>query len=130
MLMAGLGQAVWQKKVAPDIQGRVFAMRAMIAYVIIPLANLVAGLLADNVFEPLLEGGGALSSTTVAGVVGAGAGRGMALIFIISALSLWITSAYAFANPRIRNLEEEIPDAIPDEPGEDEKQPVMQTSSG
>ena len=59
------------------------------------------------------------------------------LIFIISAFSLWITSTYAFANPRIRNLEEEIPDAIPDEPdeiegglGEDEKQPVMQTSSG
>ena len=73
----------------------------------------------------------------MAGVVGAGAGRGIALIFIISALSLWITSAYAFANPRIRNLEEEIPDAIPDEPDEiedvpggDEKQPVMQTSSG
>ncbi len=66
----------------------------------------------------------------MAGVVGVGAGRGIALIFIISALSLWITSAYAFANPRIRNLEEEIPDAIPDEPDEDDKQPVMQTSSG
>ena len=73
----------------------------------------------------------------MAGVVGVGAGRGIALIFIISALSLWITSAYAFANPRIRNLEEEIPDAIPDEPdeiegrlGEDEKLPLMQTSSG
>ena len=103
----------------------------------IPLANLVADPLAENVFEPLLEEGGAFSSTTVAGVVGAGAGRGIALIFIISALSLWITSSYAFANPRIRNPEEEIPDAIPDEPdeieeaaGEDEKQPVMQTSSG
>jgi hypothetical protein len=136
-ISAALSQAVWQKKVAPDIQGRVFAIRAMIAYMIIPLANLVAGPLADNVFEPLLEEGGALSSTFVAGVVGVGAGRGIALIFIISALSLWITSAYAFANPRIRNLEEEIPDAIPDEPdeiedvpGRDEKQPVMQTSSG
>ena len=73
----------------------------------------------------------------MAGVVGAGASRAMALIFIVSALSLWISSAYAFANPRIRNLEEEIPDAIPEEPdgiegglSEDEKQPVMQTSSG
>jgi hypothetical protein len=96
----------------------------------IGLAYLVAGPLADNVFEPLLEEDGGLSSTTAAGVVGAGAGRGIALIFIISALSLGISSAHAFANPRIRNLEEEIPDAIPDEPGEDEKQPVMQTSSG
>jgi len=136
-ISAALSQAVWQKKVAPDIQGRVFAIRAMIAYMIIPLANLVAGPLADNVFGPLLEEGGALSSTFVAGVVGVGAGRGIALIFIISAFSLWITSTYAFANPRIRNLEEEIPDAIPDAPdaiedvlGDDEKQPVMQTSSG
>ena len=29
---------------------------------------------------------------------------------------LWVTSLYAFANPRIRNLEEEIPDTFPDEP--------------
>ena len=54
------------------------------------------------------------------------------MIFIISALALWITSLYTISNPRIRNLE----DAIPDEPdeiedvlGDDEKQPVMQTSS-
>ncbi len=86
-IFAALSQAVWHKKAAPDIQGRVFAIRATIAYMIIPLANLVAGPLADKAFEPLLEGGGALSSTTAAGVVGAGAGRGTALIFIISALS-------------------------------------------
>ncbi len=117
-ISAALSQAVWQKKVAPDIQGRVFAIRAMIAYLIIPLANLVAGPLADNLYEPLLQEGGALSSTFVAGVVGVGAGRGIAMIFIVSAFSLWISSAYAFTNPRIRNLEEEIPDAIPDEPDE------------
>ena len=135
-ISAAMSQAVWQKKVAPDIQGRVFAIRAMIAYMIIPLANLVAGPLADHVFEPLLQEGGALSGTFVAGVVGVGAGRGIALIFIISAFSLWISSTYAFANPRIRNLEEEIPDAIPDELEEieevqdtDERVPVVQTST-
>ena len=109
----------------------------MIAYMIIPLANLVAGPLADNVFEPLMQEGGALSTTFVANVVGVGAGRGIALIFIVSAFSLWLSSGYAFANPRIRNLEEEIPDAVPDEPeeieaapGEGKKQPALQTSSG
>jgi hypothetical protein len=136
-ISAALSQAVWQKKIAPDIQGRVFAIRAMIAYMIIPLANLVAGPLADNLFEPLLQEGGALSSTFVAGVVGVGAGRGIAMIFIVSAFSLWISSGYAFTNPRIRNLEEEIPDAIPDEPEEIEEEmegvkaePVLQASSG
>jgi DHA3 family macrolide efflux protein-like MFS transporter len=130
-ISAALSQAVWQKKVAPDIQGRVFAIRAMIAYMIMPLANLMAGPLADKIFEPLFQEGGTLSATVLAGVVGVGAGRGIAVIFIVSAFSLWITSGYAFANPRIRNLEEEIPDAIPDEPeeveatpGEENKQPV------
>jgi DHA3 family macrolide efflux protein-like MFS transporter len=135
-ISAALSQAVWQKKVAPDIQGRVFAIRAMIAYMIMPLANLVAGPLADNFFEPLLQEGGALSSTFVAGLVGVGAGRGIALIFIVSAFSLWISSAYAFANPRIRNLEEEVPDEIPDEMEEDDRElekkdalPVAQPST-
>jgi DHA3 family macrolide efflux protein-like MFS transporter len=107
----------------------------MIAYMIIPLANLVAGPLADKIFEPLMQEGGALSTTYLASVVGVGAGRGIALIFIVSAFSLWISSGYAFANRRIRNLEEEIPDEIPDEPeeaaaaGDEEVQPVLQTSS-
>ena len=135
---AALSQAVWQKKVAPDIQGRVFAIRGMIAYMIIPLANLVVGPLADNIFEPLLQEGGALSTIFVGNLVGVGTGRGIALIFfIVSAFSLWLSSGYALANPRIRNLEEEIPDEIPGEPevidevsGEGEKQPALQTSSG
>lgn len=135
-ISAALSQAVWQKKVAADIQGRVFAIRGMIAHMIIPLANLTAGPLADKVFEPLMQEGGALSQTFVARVVGSGTGRGIALMFIVSALSLWISSSYAFANPRIRNLEEEIPDAIPDEMEEagaaqgEEAQPAMQTSGG
>lgn len=135
-ISAALSQAVWQKKVAPDIQGRVFAIRGMIAYLIMPLANLVAGPLADRVFEPLMQEGGALSASLAADLVGVGDGRGIALIFILSAFFLWVSSGYAFANPRIRNLEEEIPDAIPDEaeeiemlPAEDERQPELQTST-
>jgi DHA3 family macrolide efflux protein-like MFS transporter len=117
-ISAALSEAVWQKKVAPDVQGRVFAIRAMVAFMIIPLANLVAGPLADRVFEPLFADGGPMESTLVGDVVGTGPGRGIAMIFVVSAASLWIASAYAFANPRVRGLETEIPDAVPDEPGE------------
>jgi MFS family permease len=118
-ISAALSQAVWQTKVPPDIQGRVFSIRAMIAWSIIPVANLVAGPLADRIFEPLLAEGGTLGDTIVANVVGVGTGRGIGLIFITSALFLFLVSALAFAYPRVRNLEEEIPDALPDqEPAE------------
>ena len=117
-ISAAISQAVWQMKVAPDIQGRVFAIRSMIAFSIMPIANIAAGLLADKVFEPLMAKGGFLGSTIIGVAIGVGSGRGIALIFVISALFLWLSSIIAFATPRIRNLELEIPDAIPNRPSE------------
>ena len=112
-ISAAISQAVWQTKVAPDIQGRIFSIRAMIAFSIIPIANIAAGLLADKVFEPLMAEGGVLSDTIIGATIGVGSGRGIALIFIISALFLWLSSIFAFAKQHIRDLELEIPDAIP-----------------
>ena len=114
-ISAALSQAVWQIKVPPDIQGRVFSIRAMIAWSIIPLANLVAGPLADRLFEPLMLEGGILANSVLGRLIGVGAGRGIGLVFIISAVFLLITSLIVFTSPRVRNLETEIPDAIPDE---------------
>ena len=114
-IAAALNQAVWQIKIPPDLQGRVFAIRSMIATSIIPLANLLAGPLADNIFEPNMAAGGSLADTFLGSFLGVGPGRGIAVIFLISAVFLWISSLVIFAYPRVRNLEEEIPDAIPDD---------------
>jgi hypothetical protein len=91
----------------------------MIARSIIPVAFVLSGPLADKVFEPLMAEGGALANTFLGTLLGAGPGRGIGLMFIISCLFLWAESLLAYANPRIRNVEIEIPDAIPDEPEED-----------
>jgi hypothetical protein len=112
---AALSQAVWQTKVAPDIQGRVFSIRAMISWSIIPLSNLVAGPLADQVFNPLLVTGGPLAGTWVSDFIGVGEGRGIGLLFVLSALFLLVLSLGAFVYPRVRNLEHEIPDAVLDD---------------
>ena len=56
-------QVLWQLKVPPAMQGRVFAIRRMISQAIAPIAILLAGPLADNVFEPLLAEDGALAGT-------------------------------------------------------------------
>lgn len=114
-ISAALSQAVWQIKVPPDIQGRVFSIRAMIAYSIIPISNLVAGPLADDVFNPLLVSGGRLSGTWISKMIGVGDGRGIGLLFVLSAVFLILLSAFVFTYPRVRNLEREIPDAVLDE---------------
>lgn len=62
-LAAGPSQAIFQSKVAPEVQGRVFAMRSMISRSMMPPAFLLAGPLADYVFEPLMQPGGALAGS-------------------------------------------------------------------
>jgi len=46
---------------APDVQGRVFSVRRMIAWSSLPLAYILAGPLADRFFEPLFAVDGALA---------------------------------------------------------------------
>lgn len=116
---SGTSQAIFQSKVEPDVQGRVFSIRTMISRSMMPLAFLIAGPLADQVFEPLLREGGALASSWVGSLVGVGPGRGIGVLFLISALVLWVASGVAFANPHIRNIETELPDVVVDKQSED-----------
>jgi len=116
-IINGSSQAIWQTKVAPDVQGRVFAVRRMIAWSAMPLAYLVAGLLADRVFNPLLVEGGVLAST-VGQVLGVGPARGTGLLFIISGLLSVLVAAGGYLYPHIHYLEDELPDAMPEKPAE------------
>jgi DHA3 family macrolide efflux protein-like MFS transporter len=105
-----LSQALFQSKVAHDVQGRVFAVRRMIALSSQPLVFLLAGPLADRVFEPLLAPGGALGSS-VGRVVGVGPGRGIAFLFVVLGAGIVAVAFGARLAPRLRRVEEELPDA-------------------
>lgn len=113
--ISGSDQAIWQSKVAPDVQGRVFAIRQMIANSTRPLAYLLAGPLADSVFEPLLAADGALAGS-IGAIIGVGPGRGIALLFILMGLIKVAVSLGGYVSPSIRFVEDELPDAVPDEP--------------
>jgi hypothetical protein len=111
-IISASSQAIWQDKVAPELQGRVFALRQMIALSALPLSRLVAGPLSDFVFEPLLARGGPLAGS-VGRVVGVGPGRGIALLFILLGVCYLVGVAVAWSSPRLRRVEEELPSSIP-----------------
>ncbi len=106
-------QVLWQIKTPPEIQGRVFAIRNLLAQASLAIAYLSAGPLADHLFEPTLMENGTLAST-LGQIIGTGPGRGMGLMFILlGALMILTTSVAALYRP-LRRVEAEIADALVD----------------
>jgi MFS family permease len=105
----GSNQAIWQAKVAPDVQGRVFATRRLIAQISAPLALLLVGPLADHIFEPAMRPGGSLAHL-FGGVVGVGPGAGLGLLFTLVGLLITLIAVGGYAFPVIRNVEDVLPD--------------------
>jgi MFS family permease len=108
-LVNGSNQAIWMAKVAPDVQGRVFSARRLIAWVAAPLARLIAGPTADYVMEPSMMEGGAWAGV-FGGLVGTGPGAGMSLMFIFTAVLGLAICLGAYLIPRVRNVEDLLPD--------------------
>lgn len=111
-LINGSYLAVWQSKVLPELQGRVFAMRRLVVQITAPLAYLAAGPLADHVFEPLLATDGPLAAT-LGPWLGVGPGRGIGLFFVLMAFSFLFVTAASYVYPHLRRVESELPDAGP-----------------
>ncbi len=111
-IINGSSQAIWQVKVPPDVQGRVFAVRRLIAQFTAPLGFLGAGALADRVFEPLLAAGGPLADSA-GRVLGVGPGRGIGLLYVSLAILPVLASLWGYARPGLRRVEHDLPDALP-----------------
>jgi hypothetical protein len=110
-LSDGSSEALWQSKVAPDYQGRVFATCDMVALAALPLGLLITAPLAEFVLEPALRSDGALAATAGA-VIGVGESRGIGLIFTLTGVVNMLVVALAWLNPRIRNVEQELQDSV------------------
>ncbi len=105
-------QAIWQSKVPPAIQGRVFAVRQMIAWSSIPLGYLLAGPVADRIFKPLLRPGGRLVPA-LGPLLGVGPGRGIGLLFMLLGCTTMLTCLLGYAFAPLREVEERLPDQVP-----------------
>jgi len=108
-LINGSSQAIWQSKVPPEVQGRVFSARALIAQISAPIAMAITGPLTDGLLTPAMMPGGSLAPL-FGWAVGTGAGSGPALLFLLMGVVGGAASLSAFLFPHIRDVEKIIPD--------------------
>jgi DHA3 family macrolide efflux protein-like MFS transporter len=122
-MVNGSSQAIWQTKVPADLQGRVFAVRRMLAQFTAPLGQVAAGPLADRLFRPLLVAGGPLAGS-VGRWLGVGPGRGIGLLYICLGVVPIVSSLWGYAQPRVRNVEDELADGLEEAPARSPSTPA------
>lgn len=94
--------SIFQGKVAPDLQGRVFAAMGQFSALLAPLVSLTAGPLADRVFEPAVARPG---WRAVAWAVGGAPGAGIGLMYVIAGLWILGLTIAVYASPAVRRVE-------------------------
>lgn len=118
-IIRGTHQTLWQRKVPADVLGRVSAFRSAVVGLPYPAAFFTAGVLADLLFEPAMAADGVLADS-IGYVLGTGPGRGTALLVVLAGVLTIVFCAAAYADRRIRHLENELPEAgekMPDRAG-------------
>lgn len=87
-LLGSSENALWMKSITAEKQGRVFAANALVLQGTSAIAALIAGPLAEGIFEPLLN-----TEETVpflSTLLGSGPGSGIALLYLLTSLGLVI----------------------------------------
>ena len=118
MLLSGLAiplvntsnQAIWQAKVAPDLQGRVFSARRLIAWFSNPIAPIIGGTLADYVLEPAMKTPGGALASAFGPLFGVGPGTGMSLLIAFCSVLALLVGLSGYFLPPIRDAETVLPD--------------------
>jgi predicted MFS family arabinose efflux permease len=108
-VLFGAYHSIWQAKVAPGMQGRVFAARNLMATLGEPAAMLFGGVIVDNGLEPAMKAGGSLSGV-FGGLLGTGPGAGMALLMVIGGLLSISAGLLGYIVYSIRHVETLLPD--------------------
>jgi MFS family permease len=101
--------AIWYTKVPPQMQGRVLAADQMVGLIIASVATLIAGPLADRVFEPAMKPDGVLA-TVFGPIFGTGSGSGIALLYVITAIWMLLVGIGGYAFRTLRDVEVLLPD--------------------
>lgn len=100
-LMSSCDKAIWMSQVEPSIQGRVFATQSLMFQLVSAFATLIAGFLADEIFEPLMMSKSSLANI-LSYVVGNSPGSGIAVIYIMSSIGLIVIGLAGYIFPGLQ----------------------------
>jgi MFS family permease len=103
-------QSIWQAKVAPELQGRVFSARRLIAWFTNPISPIIGGTLADYVMEPAMKAQGSWLAHTMGPLFGTGPGSGMSLLITLCGIAILLVGVVAYTVPAIRDADTALPD--------------------
>lgn len=87
-----------------EMQGKLFAMKGMLAQILTPCGYFLGAVLADYVFEPLMLGNNRFRNIFVR-IVGTGKGSGISLLFVFAGLLGIILTLLFRNNKNIKSLD-------------------------
>ncbi|MEM6453200.1 MAG: MFS transporter [Cyanobacteria bacterium P01_D01_bin.105] len=105
-LLGSCRSALWMDKIASEIQGSVFAANSLVLQCASAVSTLLAGPLAEHLFEPAMMPGGWLTPF-LGSLFGVGPGAGMAVLYALCSLALLLVGIGGFCWPQLRRLEKE-----------------------
>ncbi|MDP4088260.1 MAG: MFS transporter [Bacillota bacterium] len=108
ILVAGQ-TTIWQSKVEPSVQGRVFSIKGICQEGLAPLGYIMGGFLADYFFEPVMSGHGTLNRL-FGWYVGTENGSGMAFMFLCSGVIGTVICLSGYLLKSLRKVESDLPD--------------------
>jgi len=98
-LLGSSENALWMKSITAEKQGRVFAANALVLQGVSAIAALIAGPLAENVFEPWVTSLGKLPFLSY--LWGTGSGAGVALLYVLTSLGLVLVGVLGWFWPAL-----------------------------
>lgn len=85
VMVESVNQVIWQTSVPSELQGRVLSAQTLVTQMSLPLAFLIAGPLADFIFEPMFNQDGLLTNN-IGEIIGTGPGRGIVFLYGVCGL--------------------------------------------
>lgn len=105
-LLGSSKTAMWMEAIAPEIQGQVFAANSLVLQGVSAIAYLIAGPLAEHIFEPVVRS--SPLTWIISPLFGTKPGAGIALLYVLTSLALILVGIGGYFLPVLRQAGETV----------------------